>query len=177
LDIDGVLNSTDWIRRRPSRSEWASTMGISPEMHAHDLEKWALRAFDPDAVQLLSDAVTKSNARVVISSSWRTAWPLTKLQRMLRYHGFEHQLLGATPDGAELRAAGGLFETVSRGEEISTWLAMLPDGMRVRWVVLDDDDVPGHEHCLVKVDPEWGLQEDHHKEIINLFNTTSREDE
>ena len=157
LDFDGVLNSADWLRRRPSKIEWAAKLGISEEEFTHDRMNWALRSFDPDAVQVLNTIIHKTQARVVMSSTWRTMYPLNRLQMMLRYHGFDHHLLGATPDGSEMRAQGGYGTFVTRGQEISAWLALLPSSLEVRWVVIDDELVPGHEDRLCQTDVEVGL--------------------
>lgn len=157
LDFDGVLNSVKWLKSRPSREQFASEMNISPEIFDHDRYIWGLRSIDPEAVAVLNRVVTQTQARVVVSSSWRTMYPLNRLQWMLRYQGFDHHLIGATPDGWEMRAQGGYAERAHRGQEITEWMKQLPKGLPVKWIVLDDELVPGHEDRLIQTDVEVGL--------------------
>lgn len=145
LDFDGVLNSTDWYKRRPNKVEWAARLGISEEQFWNDRFEWALRSIDPDAVAALNDLVTKTQARVVISSTWRTMWSLPKLEKILRWFGFAHHLVGATPDQCE-QVDGGLFVGARRGNEIAAWLTTMFGAVRpadVEFVIIDDDSDMG----------------------------------
>lgn len=145
LDVDGVLNSTEWYRCRPSTDEWAATMNISPEMYRHDRIEWAMRSIDPAAVRALNAIVTRSSARVVVSSTWRTMYSLSQLERMLRYLGFEHHLIGATPESSTVRTRGHEGR-IYRGDEITAWLrTMFHDSgeFAVSVVILDDDSDMG----------------------------------
>lgn len=138
LDVDGVLNSVDWMKRRPSKIEWARQMNISEEEFGTNRLDWALRSFDPDAVRALNRFVTLTGASVVMSSTWRTMYSLDKLEMMLRYHGFEHHLVGATPERVNVETPVGR----RRGEQIKAWLTTVfgtwqPHGVEI--VILDDD--------------------------------------
>jgi hypothetical protein len=168
-DFDGVLNSVSWIKRRPSKIEWAAKMNISEEEFTTNRLEWGLRSIDPDAVLALNSLIHQTRASVVVSSSWRTMWSLEKLQRILRWHGFDHHLLGATPDGFEMRAQNGDGEHVHRGQEILAWLGLLPRWLEVRWVVLDDENVPGHEDRLWRTNEEIGLQAVDIPKIIEIL--------
>lgn len=164
LDFDGVLNSYDWMVSKPTKEQFAKEMNISVEEYTHDRNTWALRSIDPKAVAVLNTIVHKTDARVVISSSWRSAYPLHRLEEMLRRRGFEHRLFAAIPYPEDT-------EPEYRGRWISTWLAMLPLGLEVRWVLLDDDSWPGHEDRLVQTDFGRGLVADHIPRVIELFLT------
>lgn len=66
LDIDGVLNSEVWYRRRTPTGEWREE-----------------QEFDPDAVFLLKAVVCLSDCEIVISSSWRRGRELSDFHRLL----------------------------------------------------------------------------------------------
>lgn len=176
LDFDGVLNSHDWLKRRPSKIEWAAQMDISPEEFTHNHVEWALRSIDPDAVLALNRLVTMTGARVVVSSTWRTMYPLPKLNRMLRYLGFEHLLLGTTPEGMSARLPGGIVHGTRRGEEIKAWLTAMfgswspPD---VSIVILDDDsDMAELVPRLFRTPHEVGLRDADVETIAAMFEVT-----
>jgi hypothetical protein len=160
LDIDGVLNSADWCRRRPSREAWAAQMDISPEPSRHNLTAWAQRSIDPDAVERLNLLCAEADARIVISSTWGKMYPLPRLELILRERGYSgRELLGATPDKQWMpRIVGderGRHE-LRRGDEIGRWLSVF--GGSPQYVILDDDsDMTVHMHRLVNTDHEYGL--------------------
>jgi HAD domain in Swiss Army Knife RNA repair proteins len=65
LDIDGVLNSQSWYRRRPER----------PWCDKHEI--------DPEAFFLLRAVVAMTGCEIVISSSWRIGRSLEELRALL----------------------------------------------------------------------------------------------
>lgn len=153
LDVDGVLNSRNWITspRRPTPEQ--SEVQFPGGRHV----RHALRSLDPLAVAAVNELVTRSEARVVISSSWRTMWPLDKLAYFLRFHGFQHHLLGATPDLVETMADTTLFGGGGRGNEIKTWLGLLPWVAPESYLVLDDDHVDVPEGRLYRTSNTEGF--------------------
>lgn len=92
LDIDGVLNSEAWYRRRP-KGPWCEA-----------------REFDPEAMWLLKAVVAMSDCEIVVSSSWRIGRKLEELQKLLI--GFP--VIGKTPE-LDSREVG-------RGAEVDHWL-------------------------------------------------------
>ncbi len=158
LDVDGVLNSADWCRRRPSRGEWAATMDISPEPSRHNLIAWAQRSIDPDAVERLNVLVDATDARIVVSSTWRLMYALPRLELILRERGYHGRpLLGATPDKHFMpRVVDGRDRLqLHRGDEIRAWLDVFGPA---DFVILDDDsDMEPHLDRLVQTDAEHGL--------------------
>lgn len=180
LDFDGVLNSADWMKRRPSKEEFAGEFGISPEQYDHDHR--ALRSIDPDAVAALDTIVRLSGARVVVSSTWRTMYALPKLEWMLRQRGFTHVLLGTTPDASAVRARDD--RRISRGEEITKWLAVLlghdlghtPVGVAESMVnvedivIIDDEsDMDALAPRLYQTDVDVGLRAEHVDAVVGMF--------
>lgn len=149
LDIDGVLNHQrlyDSLRSRAGRttpSDW----------------------IDADCVARLDALCARTGARLVISSSWRTyadipgqpVGGLTGTVAVLRSRGLVADVIGATPDHAtpEMRAQQ---ERAPRWPEIRAWLEAHP---AVRWVVLDDSEIPGTpEDRFVRTDIAVGLTDE-----------------
>ena len=152
LDFDGVLNSHDFMRRVPQR-------GIC--------------GIDPLAAARLNYLVEATDARVVVSSSWRHSRSVDELAKILRAAGFMHGVVGKTPDFA-VKGDGGLWHGAMRGHEIQTWLNLAPnfDVNVDSFVILDDDSDMDHlAHRHVKTMVEHGLTDADVDRAIHLFNT------
>lgn len=162
LDVDGVLNSGGWARRRPSREAFAAERGISPEPGRHNLLVWAQRSIDPDAVEILNELVDRSGARIVVSSTWRTMWPLPRLELLLRERGYRRRpLLGTTPDKYVMpRPPDRDRHQLRRGDEIHAWIGLHDGAVTARDIVIldDDSDMEPYRDRLVQTEPEHGLR-------------------
>lgn len=142
LDVDGVLNS---------------------HRTAVAFQSILQRKLDPVAVMMLYRIVTKANAQIVVSSTWRLDddWKLT-VWGCLREAGWpwnhtsflplgECPIIDRTPI---LRAAGTI-----RGDEIQCWLDQNPQ--YDDYIILDDDsDMLDHQkdrfiHCDHHVGLGW----------------------
>ncbi len=131
LDIDGVLNSAKW------EQEVLNTYGID-----------AVTILDQKALFLLTELVNWTNARLVLSSSWRiSAFAREAVQDNLRPYGLS--LYSWTEQ-----------ETGCRGDQIEAWLAKHPEV--TKFVILDDDNDMGNlmDH-LVQTTFYNGLQLKH----------------
>jgi hypothetical protein len=115
LDIDGVLNSRAWWRRRPSK-----------EHRPHN-------ELDPEAVARVQRLVDETGASIVISSTWRLLYKRLVLQSLLSAKGLRTRISGVTP---ALRSG-------PRGLEIQRWLDtanLMPEAHRPQSIVILDDD-------------------------------------
>lgn len=173
LDIDGVLNSAAWIKSRPSKEEFAAEHGVSPEVYDNDRLTWSLRSVDPAAVAALNAIVNRTHARVVLSSSWRTMWALTRMNWILRRRGFEHDLIGATPCAWDWEGPkpDGITRW-QRGHEIEAWLrtAAIPGLSFTDVVILDDDgDMAELQSRLFQTDVEVGLRLSDVDTVVEMF--------
>jgi len=135
LDFDGVLNSDDYL---VDISDWLS-----------------FDALDESKIQLVNQIIEATDAKIVISSSWRNTYPLEEIENELIKRGFKGEIIGSTPSLA-----------AKRGVEIQAWL----DGFSKEiesFVILDDcsDMEPLNEH-LIQIDPNTGLVEGDVKFII-----------
>ena len=147
LDIDGVLNC------QSSNSSCCGFLGI-----------------DNKKVELLKAIVDGSNAKIVLTSSWRTGWERTAKERQSH--------MAAYLDRKLRRYRLYIFDktddyTDMRGEAVLKWL----DGKDVDGYVILDDEVPDYEKCgisdkLVKTefyDNNGGLNEVGVKEAIGIL--------
>ena len=132
LDIDGVLNrETD-----------------APAL-ATDSELWTSEDIDPEAVRSLNELIKVTQARIVISSSWRLHHSVTELIAMLGERGLSGEIVGATSK----------MSGEARGVEIRTWL-MANARPNSAFVVLDDQaPSAGLDAHWVRTDPSLGLSE------------------
>lgn len=149
LDIDGVLNSARWMNERPT--------AIKMRGYRKAWERDAEDGMDPAAVGRLNGLLESTDAKIVISSSWRKMHSLPELDRMLRYRGLKKQVIvGATP--CLKHTSPGLVE---RGYEIDAWLNWVNHRAWVRkFVVFDDDSDMGPVlDRLVQTDWQTGLTE------------------
>ena len=121
LDVDGVLNSESWYRRRAGLSDDDAVpvpLVLPVRTRSRDDE------IDPDAVQRLNRLTDLTGAALVLSSTWRMAgtdW----LTLFLHRHGVRGNIVGATP-----------VLPGPRGDEIEAWLSGHPEV--TGFVILDD---------------------------------------
>ncbi len=164
LDIDGVLNSRDWWERRPKDPD-ADREILSDQERRY---RWARRNLDPVAIARLQRLVDVTQTCVVLSSSWRTMTKLHEMTFYLRHFGGAHaqitlRLLGSTPDlrhGTYPDVKTSALDGDTRGVEIQTWLDLIPRTDLASYVVLDDDNIDGHDDHFVRTDPNHGLTDD-----------------
>lgn len=192
LDIDGVLNSADWMRRRGP----GLRSGCHPDM------------LDPDACKRLHRVLCATGCDVVLSSAWRysvraatvrdgrhqkprqnegpcletTMIPrcdLLVLTEWLAAKGCAARFVGMTPTCPEM----GQTETAEipghpgqrlyvgareRGHEIQAWLDAHPE--RERFAIVDDSDDMAHlKAWLVRTDHEHGLLDEHCERLVAML--------
>ena len=144
---DGVLNCASTISR----------IGIHPFV-------------DDDKIELLKDIVNITDAKIVLSSSWRYGiftnadaverLFITELLRIFREHDMElwHSVTPPSADGC-----------LHRGKEILKWLETNP-GVE-KWVVFDDvaDDLDGVLDHAIITNWETGLTCEHAVRAIKML--------
>lgn len=161
LDIDGVLNSADYMKhrrhiRRPTRD-----------------------AIDALTVPRLNAITDRSGAAIVISSTWRKMYQLDDLARVLAQHGVTGRVIGATPVlvdplGPPHKDGFQPCRSKPRAHEIAAWLDAHPEV--TSFAVLDDDpDVLVLPHIAARVvGTAWsdGLLDEHVESVCALFSDT-----
>jgi hypothetical protein len=154
LDIDGVLNSHEYVRSdRPRSKERGGVMGI-----------------DPLAVSRLNRLLRATGAVVVVSSTWRKKRSRVELQGVLDARGFQGTVHGKTPDLSGRSPGATLYLAPQRGEEIRHWLEH--DGAEVEaFVVLDDDgDMDAVRGRFIQTEFETGLTDADVDRAIAMLN-------
>ncbi|GAB3546380.1 HAD domain-containing protein [Spirosoma fluminis] len=145
LDIDGVLNSE--LFYLSSIQEKKKQLRKKAKSEDIEWREYHLEQIDPKSVGLLNSIIEKTDAKVVLSSSWRKSNSKEYMQSLLEEQGFKGELIDRTPIGDG-----------QRGKEIDAWLAVNP---RIeRYVILDDDsDMTEHQlqHHYVHCDRYCGI--------------------
>ena len=142
LDLDGVVNSHDWFRRR-----------VTEQPTGNYFE----RQIDPQAIVLLNEIIEATGAKIVISSTWRKNHTLEELRAGLSSRGFCGDIIDVT--GEDLSAI--------RGREIQKWLddnavhldkyLDEPDIIKRFAIVDDDSDMEHLLPHLIQTNFELGL--------------------
>ena len=141
LDVDGVLNN----------GVWAS------EMYEQGVRVYDDHILEERALDLLKRILYATDARVVISSSWRND---IEAYRKLKDQLFNH---GVWTFG---RTGGG---DTDRGEDIRLYLEQHPS--IEHFAILDDDnDVGEYADHLIQTDPDKGLTGAETLRCIRLLN-------
>lgn len=122
LDIDGVLNHCN------TRSAALATVKEPLPL-----------PIEPECITRLNQLVAATDAKIVISSSWRLYAPWQDLSRALAHHGLVAEVIGKTPDLVKdsiwhdnwLARNGSPFQYahLERGWEIREWLARFATGI------------------------------------------------
>lgn len=164
LDLDGVLNTANYYDRL--QHEHLPTEDIFGTL------------FDPNAVEQLSHIIDSTNAKIVISSSWRYSG-IASMRAMWK----ERHLPGNLYDITSLFVADDYIRahmddqsfdfyeamTSAREMEISAWLQEHPEV--TNYVILDDlDSLRQHEAHLVKINPKTGITNDDAEQVITILN-------
>lgn len=159
LDIDGVLNSSDYGK---SESYLMETLGMSDAeimLIAHHTH------LDPQGIQILNDLVKRSGAEVVLSSTWRAKYSPEEMTKMLKDRGAEFEIKTSTP-----MLFGKISSRIPRGKEIAHFLKMLEEQPEA-FVILDDhDDMLHLKTNLVQTKFKTGLTKDDVEKALKILN-------
>ena len=144
LDFDGVLNTEQYQARlasdgKPTKDAWGPL-------------------FDPRAVENLRRIIDATDARIVVTSSWRFAHRLGRLRMMWEVRGLP---------GDSLSALACDSMCMSRGEEIEDWLE---EHGRPDYVIIDDldDFLPSQHPRYVEINPIVGITEADAQKAIEI---------
>jgi hypothetical protein len=143
LDIDGVIASLDHIR-------------ITSLLEEDNPDKYGY-AFDPRCVKNLQYIIKQTNAKLIISSSWKSMGK-EALLTMWKMRELPGEIIGTTPD--LLRG--------SRGMEIQVWI----DTNDVTKFVIIDDDIDmldSQSPYFVKTNPIVGLTVEDSIKVITIL--------
>lgn len=148
LDIDGILNSVNSIKETYHKLNHGKS--IYSTMPSKEMIKY------------LNMIIEKTDAKIVISSTWRRTYHnYQQITMLLIALGFEGEVVGQTP-----------FLNSRRGFEIAEYLTRNPCD---EFIIIDDDSDMEHlmPH-LVKTDGEVGLTMDHVQIAIDIFEMQTK---
>lgn len=133
LDVDGVLNSMTFAKRM---------------LNEHGVRVFNEDILDPVCIRRLKRIVEKTDAAIVVSSSWRML-PTTMANLISQLNILGMKVFDTTP-----------ILHKERGYEIQAWLDQHPTVSK--FVILDDDnDMNSLQSHLVQTVFEDGIQPDH----------------
>ena len=117
--------------------------------------------FNPNCIVFFNWIISQTNAKIVITSSWKNYLSLWDLVRMWRYREMPGMVIGVTPS-----------ISIYRSVEIDKWLCK-HRGI-TNYVIIDDMDYKQfrQEHCshLVTTNHFSGLNKDSAQEAVRLLN-------
>lgn len=140
LDIDGVMNS------------------YSSELS----DKHESLAFDIGAVENLKYILEETEAKIVVSSTWRIGETIETLRnRIFSHYGLESFIIGTTPS----------YNETPRGLEIADYLANIYNLPIESFVILDDDsDMVSLRKYHVKINRKYGLSREDAEKAVSILN-------
>lgn len=143
LDIDGVLaNQTSW---GAGKKHWHEDFAYS---------------WDKKCVELFNEIIDKTDAEIVFSSSWRIGHNHERgnLKALFDHNGVKRVPFDVTPQ----------IWSGERSVEIGKWMVKneVPD----KYVILDDDFIPGFPDNFVQCDTKIGITEEIKERVIKLLN-------
>ena len=146
LDIDGPLNT--------GRNDY-----LNPERFGHH--------FDNEAVTNLRRIIEDTDARIVISSSWRHLG-LERIVKLWAEWRLPGEVVGVTPGWW-----GDERTFPSRGSEIQQWLQENAS-LDCRYAIIDDcmESIPGQESHWMVVDPHCGISANDAQKVSLLLRST-----
>lgn len=159
LDIDGVLNNEVFVN-----SFWEILKQLKMKRpEAKELHKIVMRddygnLFCPTACNMLKWLVESTEAKIVISSTWRMSG-LSEMQNMWKHRGLAGEVIDITP----------VMMSRERGEEIAQWLSK---NEHEEYVILDDDAdmLEEQKNNFVQQDFRYGLTFDDTLKAIRILN-------
>ena len=165
LDIDGVLNT--W-RHEKLLSE--KNLPITDE-YGH--------FFDPEAVKNLRYITEATNAKIVITSSWRFDG-LQTMQALWKHRNMPSEVVGITPQlmtakiyDADTKQNWEKHPFGSRGIEIDEWLRLHTNEKLepYTFAIIDDENdyLLHHADHVVLTDPFMGITKDIADRIVRIL--------
>ena len=150
LDIDGVLRHDDFFKRNISEQTADHTDGLFK--------------FDEYAMSNLNHIIEETNAKILITSSWRLSWHVDELENLFAYNGFKGEIVDVTPIYLETYT-----HAIPRGREIADWMEKNPVD---NYCIIDDcnDILEEQEEHFVWVDDKHGLTEKDAEEAIQILS-------
>lgn len=180
LDIDGVLNSNDWYVYRRDHVEMDSINAQYP-----------FYEFDPRAVERLNRLVEATDAKIVVSSTWRHGRTIDELKQLFEWVKIDAEIIGVTPNLWCTRPYEDMEGyRIPRGCEIDWWLDNYGEFQRVNWskeeqikyidkakvknyIIIDDDSdmLYNQREHFIRTSHMHGLTDELVDKAIDILNS------
>lgn len=155
LDFDGVLNSNDWYTKNKTKGD-----------------------FDPKAIERLNYIVEQTNAKIVLSTSWRFD---PNIYDKCKEIGIKGEVIGRTPSLRYFASTNNHSSSfICRGNEIAAWLTEFIEKNQLHschwqydsYVIIDDDCdmLLSQKDNFVHVDYFKGLTKKDAEKAIKILN-------
>lgn len=170
LDFDGVICTSESIR---------NSSVFFNEDNSGDKNLYHIKMIDPNLVSNLNKVISATDAKIVISSTWRYSHPLKELKDFLRITGFIGNVIDRIPLWKEYKNEIGTkttgelkrFWEYERGNEIKMWLDKHSDVES--FLIIDDelsDIIPIFPNNYIQTGMERGFHEGLIQEAIDKLN-------
>jgi hypothetical protein len=144
LDIDGVMNSF-------------SDYNMSGEKFLENINDICFIVSEKQ-INLLNQIVEKYNPEIVLSSYWRTRYPLEEINDIFQKNGFIGTIIAKTDQKGE--------EHRDRWAQIKRFV----DKNNVKnYIILDDDSLGNEAINHIKTDPYKGIEKKHINRIRRIW--------
>ena len=153
LDIDGVLNTGVYIESAFKALKIAG-VNAHESKAVHDENG---HQFDPIAIRMLKWIIKETDAKIVISSTWRGNG-LAKMQKLWKDRDLPGEVIDITPfHRGNGRDHLPFKERAERGGEIKEWLDNHPEV--TNYLIFDDDDdmLPSQENNFIQTNATYGI--------------------
>ena len=153
LDFDGVMD-TEWYTMQ------LSTRGQSTADRFGTL-------FVPKCIENLRFIIDKTDAYIVVTSTWKMALGLDGIQTMWQERQLPGKVIDVTPD----------IDAWHRGTEIQAWLDFHQN--ECRYAIIDDAPIDDYFNVaqlpyLFKVDGQFGLDRETSAKVIEHLNSNDK---
>ncbi len=176
LDLDGPLNNEVF----PNAFFAICKQVELKNEEAHALHGIVMRddygnLFCPTATNMLAHIIEKTQASIVISSTWRGSG-LKAMQDMWKSRGLPGEVIDITPFYDKRGEFSHLpfKHRAERGNEIAIWLKDHPEV--TSYVIIDDDSdmLPEQEQFFVQVNDRYGITFEDAQRCITILDTLTR---
>lgn len=127
-----------------------------------------------EKIDLLKQLVNVTQAKIVLSSSWRRGYKLREKANPTIRDMYEMEMLQKLErklfeKDLEIFDYTPIISSKCRGLEITEWLELKKENSINGFVILDDMDIPPYTTHLVRVEAYIGLTEDDVKQAITIL--------
>lgn len=160
LDIDGVLNSIDYMM--PRRNYDSSICDESTNDIRYNEHNVGSLMLDSRCVRRLGKIMDSCDIRIVLSSYWRISpWKVSYIRKIFEEYNMDNEkIIDKTPR----------LSNSNRTREILKWVDEHSHEVN-RWIAVDDNVLELETENFVKTDSFLGLTDSDVNQIIRKFNT------